>query len=424
MLLAAEEGSQTMRIAVVDHVGNYGGGSRVVRSLLPALKHCDPSVTIEYFGNPGSIRRENLSAEFEQEGIRVSPLISLQLSSGALFGSPLIAKAIAMAQRRWSKNISWLPEAISGDVAGEIERRGRGFDLVFFPWPYMLRLPRLDCPVVGIFHDFNFKYYFSGSDTFSTAQRRQMEHEMPRWLERATPVVSTHFMASELRTFYPAAAQKARVIHLAPFGSPCLIEASRADIIVRSLGVTSPYLLYPTHLCSHKNVGPLIAALALLRHQGRKMHLVLTGAGTEIVRGHATSIGVRLDGANGDVLGLGYVSNLQMDALLQCAAVVVSPSLYEAGNGPGLDAWGRGTPVAMSDIPAFSEHLVYQDLRAKVFDPRNPQDIADKIAAIIDDPVQARKDVEHSLQALEKLTWAQTASQYMAVFQEALASQA
>ena len=47
-----------MKIAVIDHIGNYGGGSRVVRSLLPALKLLDPDLEITYFGNPTAIRRE------------------------------------------------------------------------------------------------------------------------------------------------------------------------------------------------------------------------------------------------------------------------------------------------------------------------------------------------------------------------------
>ena len=39
-----------MKIAVIDHIGNPGGGSRVARALLPAMK---PSMgTLLFFGNP------------------------------------------------------------------------------------------------------------------------------------------------------------------------------------------------------------------------------------------------------------------------------------------------------------------------------------------------------------------------------------
>jgi len=409
-----------MRVAVIDHVGNHGGGSRVVRSLLPALRRMHPQLELSYFGNPASIRRENLADELSSHGIRVLELQSLSLANSNSLRSEHVRRAIQLLQSRWLNGFNWLPEALSGNVAGEISRRVRGYDLAFYPWPFLLPLPKLDCPSVGLFHDFNFKYYFGGSFVFSPVQRAQLERQMPEWLEEVTPVVSTHFIASELAVFYPQAAHKTRVVPLAPLGGVELIETARAQEIVRQLGVRAPYLLYPTHLCSHKNVGPLIAAQALLREQGRRIALVLTGAGTETVRGHAHAVGVRLDLRDGDVLGLGYVTNLQMDSLIQCAAAVVNPSLYEAGNGPGLDAWGRGVPVAMSDIPAFREHIDTLGVRAQLFDPRSPQDIAAKVATLLDNPGRSRADALFSLQALRSMTWDRTASGYLNIFRDAI----
>ena len=405
-----------MKIAVIDHVGNHGGGSRVVRALLPALKRLDPDLDLTYFGNPAAIQRENLSMEFSALGIEVRELKSLQLRSGTVLTSAYVRRAIQLVQTQWLSSQTWLPLALSGNVSREIEKSVRGFDLAFYPWPFLLEFPTLDCPSVGIFHDFNYKYYFSGPFVLSPAQRAQLEREMPVWLANTTPVVSTNFMASELAFFYPEAAHNTRVIHLAPLGGVDLIEPGQAQKAVAQLGIHTQYILYPTHLCSHKNLGPLIAAMAVLREQGRQLKLVLTGDGTDAICGHASPIGVRLDKNGGDVQGLGYVSNFQMDALIQCAQVVVSPSLYEAGNGPGLDGWGRGTPVAMSNIPAFLEHLEVFDVRAQVFDPRSPNDIAQKIAFILDNEEIARADAEHSLKALDRLTWKHTAEGYLNIF--------
>lgn len=118
--------------------------------------------------------------------------------------------------------------------------------------------------------------------------------------------------------------------------------------------------------------------------------------------------------------GLGYVSNEQIDALIQCARVVVSTSLYEAGNGPGLDAWGKGVPVAMSDIPSFTEHLEIQGVKAQVFDPRSPLDIANKIDEILLNPAQAQRDAKTSFEAISRWNWDVAAKKYLAVFDEAL----
>jgi glycogen(starch) synthase len=150
--------------------------------------------------------------------------------------------------------------------------------------------------------------------------------------------------------------------------------------------------------------------------------LVFTGIGTEHATGRATPVG-SIRGTASNVLGLGYVSNPDMDALIACADVVVSSSLYEAGNGPGLDAWGLGVPVAMSDIPVFREHLDVQGVEAALFDPRSPTAIAGAIRSILEDPAAARMRAERSKQAIEtSSTWTDTASEYLNVIDHTIES--
>jgi glycosyltransferase involved in cell wall biosynthesis len=169
----------------------------------------------------------------------------------------------------------------------------------------------------------------------------------------------------------------------------------------------------------HKNVGPLIAAQARLRERFPGLRLVLTGVGTEAATGRSTSIGSIRGASEPDVIGLGYVSNHEMDDLIGRAAVVVNPSLYEAGNGPGLDAWSRGTPVAMSDIPSFTEHLDVLGVEAAVFDPRDPEDIAAKLADVLDHPDAWAAVAARSKSAISGRTWDQVASEYLSVFDAA-----
>ena len=38
-----------MKIAVIDQLGNYGGVSRVIKNLLPALKEVNSKLEIDYF---------------------------------------------------------------------------------------------------------------------------------------------------------------------------------------------------------------------------------------------------------------------------------------------------------------------------------------------------------------------------------------
>lgn len=409
-----------MRVAVIDHVGNPGGGSRVVRALLPALKTLRPDIKITYFGNPITLLRESLEKELSEHGITVHKLKSTKLATVGIFGIRATSIYVQYAQMKCASALSPLPVYFSGAVHREIEHVVRNVDLCFFPWPYMMACPTLNCPMVGIFHDFNFKYYFSGTTTFHKWQLEFLNREMPEWLRKSTPIVSTYFMKEELEKFYPDSGSKVKVVYLAPMSSITRMSTEEAEKTVSNLGIQKRYILYPTNVCSHKNIGPLMAALPILNAMGHSLTLVLTGPGTEIINGHACDIGIELGEKDKDVFGLGYVSNAQMDSLIQCASVVASTSLYEAGNGPGIDAWVRGVSVAMSNIPAFLEHLRVQDVRAEVFDPRSPADIANKIHNILSNPEKAKADAAHSRKAIETFTWAQTAGKYLDIFDESI----
>ena len=109
-----------------------------------------------------------------------------------------------------------------------------------------------------------------------------------------------------------------------------------------------------------------------------------------------------------------------MNALFKCATAVISSSLYEAGNVPGLDGWTRGIPVAMSNIPVFLEHIEIQNVKAQIFDPRNPVDIADKLMNIVKNYEKAKKDALYSQEQLKKYTWEIVAKKYIDVFEKAV----
>ncbi len=406
-----------MKIAVIDHVGNPGGGSRVVRALLPAMKRIRSNVSITFFGNPHSIKREALAEVFEPCDIKVRGLSSTKLAGRDIFNIRGSRHIVSLFQRKWAGSLSSVSFYLSGAVHKELESVVKGFDLAFFTWPFHLCCPKLSCPMAGIFHDFNFKYFFSPMPAWIPALLNQ---EMPIWLNKSTPIVSTDFMRNELQKFYPEFGHKTKVIPVAPTGAIAMnLEYSQE--IVRRLGIQKKYLVCPTNINMHKNIGPLLAALHILKKKHPDIVLVLAGAGTEVINGRACSTGLELGCEPQDVIGLGYVSNEEIDALIQCALAVVNPSLYEGGNVPGFDAWIREVPVAMSNIPPFLEHMAVHDVRSAVFNPRSPEDIAEKIDGILSNPQQTAIDVAHSKQAISRFTWEKTAEGYLKVFDEMLA---
>lgn len=404
-----------MRIAVVDHVGNYRGGSRYIYNLVPTIKRRFPDIDISFLGNSKSADREGLRGVLEGSGIEFKPLVALQVPNLVSYLTPLIAKAIRLAQVKGRERLSYLPLRLSGNLKKELQKKIKGFDLAYFGWPYFLEYPELDCPVVATFHDFNYKYFF-GSRVFDDCQIELLESQLPVWMANATPIVSSYFMKSEMLKFFPAYAPKARVIHLAPLCGDQPMDRRLAQKMVTDLGVSQPYILYPTNLCAHKNIGPLIVAIDDLWSLGFQFRLALTGHGTQGISGRASPTGIEIGLQPTNIIGLGYVTNEQINALIKCASLVVSTSLYEAGNGPGIDAWALGVPVAMSNIPPFTEHIDYQNVHAELFDPRNPRDISEKIQNILKNPQQAHEIAKHSQKAIAQITWSSVAEKYVEVF--------
>lgn len=409
-----------MKIAIVDHMVNYGGSSRVLRNLLPAIKKLRPDWTLVFYCNQAAIERDGLQEELspylEIKGLKSAKLANLKVISRIKGGKTIVH----FLQRKLRKPFAFFPYFISGNAHKEIEQIAKKHDLIFCPWPYLIECPKLDpsIPVVSIFHDFNFRYYFNGPTTHPV-HLESMNREIPRWLALSTPIVSTHFMKQELEKFYPEFGSKAIVIHLSSLTGNTHVDFIEAKRIVASLGITAPYLLYPTNTSTHKNIGNLLTAFYLLHKKHPSLKLILTGFGTEVINGRANSFGLEVGMENRNVIGLGYINNAQIDALIQCAEVVVSTSLYEAGSGPGLDAWQKGVPVAMSNIPPFTEHLEVQGVKAQIFDPKSPSDIAEKIEYILNHPEQMKKDIEDSQQKLARYDWSCVAQKYINAFEKA-----
>ncbi|HEY2810100.1 MAG TPA: glycosyltransferase [Rhabdochlamydiaceae bacterium] len=408
-----------MKIAVVDHVINPGGGARMVRSLLPALKQEHPHLDITFFGTKYGIEREHLEEVLIPHGIKIRVLKSTLLSGKDFLKIKGSRTGIALLQNRHKGWLGYLPYYFSGAVHKELESLIRGFDIAFFPWPFYLECPKLSCPMVGVFQDFNYKYYFSTSGFLSGMSQAFLTQHIPDLLARFKPIVTSQFIYDELKKFYPQHAHKAICIPLAPMG-----KARDKEVLQKTLNkfqIRKPFILYPTNVANHKNIGTVLASLMHVKKKGHDISLVLVGWGTEKINGKACELGIELTNQEQDVFGLGYVGHQEIDALIQSAAVVVNASFYEGNNGPALEAWAHGIPVAMSNIPSFTELLDKFQVKAAVFNPRSPVDIAEKVDQILSQKEKARSEAAHSQESIAPFTWRRYACEYMRVFENLLA---
>jgi glycosyltransferase involved in cell wall biosynthesis/GNAT superfamily N-acetyltransferase len=308
------------------------------------------------------------------------------------------------------------------------------YDLVYLSWPYFIEPVELSVPIVITCHDFNYRHPLG---TIGPELAQQLDRQVPVWIARAAAtVVSSRFIADELELFYPELAQKVEVIRLTHLGITGQ-SGTETDALLDGLGIAPPFMLCASNTSPHKNISGLLDAVGILGRRGNRVPLVLAGWGTELIGlesddesladdpmavVHALSRQMRRDGLElgREVFALGYVSDEAIEALIRRASLVVSPSLYEAGCGPALDAWATGTPVAFSDIAPFREHLAELGTEAWLFDSLDPLGIADVLEQALAQADTSRGMAARSREAIARRTWADVAREYGRVFDEAV----
>ena len=109
-------------------------------------------------------------------------------------------------------------------------------------------------------------------------------------------------------------------------------------------------------------------------------------------------------------------------AMLGEAALLVMPSIwYETFGRTIIEAYAKGTPVVASRLGAMAE-LVHHGRTGLLFEPGNPEDLAGKIRALVDDPgrlIRMRRAVRREYE--EKYTAETNYEMLMAIYAAAAA---
>jgi glycosyltransferase involved in cell wall biosynthesis len=155
------------------------------------------------------------------------------------------------------------------------------------------------------------------------------------------------------------------------------------DAVLDRLGLERErFFFYPANFWPHKNHRMLLTAFAQFRrlHPESGLRLVLTGA--ERPSPEPVNEAVRHMDLGGAVRVLGWVSDVDLAALLSACRALIFPSLYEGFGMPVVEAMARGRPVSASDVTSLPE---VAGGAALLFDPRKPGEIAAAMARLASD---------------------------------------
>jgi glycosyltransferase involved in cell wall biosynthesis len=152
--------------------------------------------------------------------------------------------------------------------------------------------------------------------------------------------------------------------------------------VLKKYGIEAPFFLYIGRLEKKKNVQCLIEGFSIFKENNKESleKLVLIGNpgfGYDEIKYLIEELGV-----SKNVIILGWVEEKDLPNIVNEAKTFIFPSFYEGFGIPVLQAMACETPVLLSNIKVFHE---IASESALFFDHFNPNDLAEKMAMIIND---------------------------------------
>jgi glycosyltransferase involved in cell wall biosynthesis len=239
-------------------------------------------------------------------------------------------------------------------------------------------------PAVVTVHDLQHEFH---PEFFASAELRHRRRYLPASCAAADHVIAvSEFTRRGVIDRFGIDAGRVTTIWEAPgrdvdwAGGPARVAEVRCRY-----ALPERYAFYPAIPWPHKNHERLLEALALCRARGRRdLGLVLTGE-TAAAPGRLEAL-VRCLGLRGVVRALGYVPRADLPALYAGAVCLVHPSLFEGFGIPLVEAMHVGCPILAAEGTGLSE--VAGDA-ALLFDPRDPEAIADAFEVVAGDAARA-----------------------------------
>jgi glycosyltransferase involved in cell wall biosynthesis len=436
------------RLAIVDQLVSAGGVERFLHGLIGGFlqipQRDDWEVTLflaEY--NTGGYCVE-WPAHLRASNIRVRPIsIGRSRVKKAMDGlykfahrnegglpSAWVRKSIAAVKKNVGVN-NFVQQMVDNDTpshAVEAICNKADYDVVYFSYPFFLECPLLRAPIVSTPHEFNYLRF----QTLSPESQAQFERQMPVWLEKSNRlVVSSEFAASEMREFYPGHERKTRVIRLGVPRANVIPTNDDIETFVKKKGLPPSFVLTSGWIALHKNQGILMEAVGKLKQRGRAPFLVFNGPNSHLLHPdrmkeaptymrEVTAAGQRYGLEYGvDYLGLGYVSDSELEGLYRRAAALVLPTLYEAGSFPLLEAVRALCPVIASEIPSLKEQARLLGDNIVLFDPHDSDALAARLEDLFGDRAAAARRAEAAKRLEDEVySWGKTATGYFEVFGE------
>jgi len=210
-------------------------------------------------------------------------------------------------------------------------------------------------------------------------------------------IVSFEHIKKDITKYFNIDSEKVSVCP-PPFAEDWFLNKNESDWnqIQKKYNLKKKFILYPAATWEHKNHLTLLDAVKKIRDKGLDYELVCTGNKTKYF-----SILVKKTEVlqlSDSVHFLGIVPEEDLISLYKNSALVVIPTLYEAGSGPLYEAMRYQVPVICSNVTSLPDTVSNNEF---LFDPKNVNELVMKIKSGLTDEDFRRRNVENSKQRME-----------------------
>lgn len=415
-----------MKIAVMNPVSSIGAW-RLLFSILINIKKTHPDVefTVYYEKIPNNINM--LLKDLQSVNIKTKFIVP---SFATMMKNKSKNKFLNSFYNKISCSYKTIRQLIKGAISNsKLNKEINEHDLLFVFWDYNLSSLNLNVPVCYIQHDFIFTHFFGlhCSNAYGLPFYNRTKKFVDSAIEKnATFIAGTNYIANELYRAFPKNKNKVEVIYAKFSNNFKSMSKEKCAEVLKKFDIKSDYIIFPTNDMHHKNMSEVLGGFYYVKQKFPNIKLIITGYNTDgiYVQCNSPYYCDHIDGSEPyDVKSCGLVTNEELVALIQSAKLLVNASLCEAACGSGLDAWEIGTPTAISNILPYVEQVDRLGVKTEFFNPKNSEDIAEKILYLLENPEVAAENVRISKEALlNGYTEEEMANEYVKVFANTIES--
>jgi glycosyltransferase involved in cell wall biosynthesis len=285
-------------------------------------------------------------------------------------------------------------------------------------WVPLHDMPFIHTPKTKIIitvHDLAFKIF---PETFPKNDVRKLNFLTDRAVKKADHIITVSKSTKrDLLKFYPQLkTDKITVVHLGMNINNWQREI-RGDVVRKALTGNkigeNKYIISVGAIQPRKNLKVLIDAFVKIKDVYPDMKLVLVG-GNGWMWQETHKYASKNKYVN-DIIFTGGISFLEVQILMQRAAVFVFPSLYEGFGISGLEALAAGVPVVAAKNSSIPEVL---GDAAIYFDANNFEECADSVLQIMKNKKLKQQLIDIGLKRSKKFSWDNCAKKTLRVLRQ------